>query len=158
MRRARVDEGEEPQVKKKQATLGAFFRRVDGQPLSDPVLVKFYLPCPHCDFRAQSDVSKAPLPGALRAHVHWQHALEHLEASTRLQAAASGRSGPASVHASARATLSAGRTVSAIPPCAALVHLLTLTEILGRKYRIGPLSERPFFGQYVIFAPPLYGQ
>jgi hypothetical protein len=89
MRRARVDEGEEPQVKKKQATLGAFFRRVDGQPLSDPVLVKFYLPCPHCDFRAQSDVSKAPLPGALRAHVHWQHALEHLEASTRLQAALS---------------------------------------------------------------------
>lgn len=87
MRRARTDADDEPVVKKKQATLGAFFRRADGQPLSDPVT--FYLSCPYCDFRAQSDISTAPLPGALRAHVQWSHSFEHLEASTRLQAALS---------------------------------------------------------------------
>lgn len=55
-----------------------------------------------------------------------------------MAATVSAQSGPASVHVSALVTLSAGRTVSAIPSCAALVCLLrNLTEKLCQKYRIG---------------------
>jgi DDE superfamily endonuclease len=85
MRRASGDDNPDTPPAKKQKTLGEFFRRADGQPLSEPKV--FHLPCPYCDFRATSEISVASLPGALRTHVQWRHPDDFFEASVRLHAA-----------------------------------------------------------------------
>jgi hypothetical protein len=85
MKRARESDELEAEQPKKQATLGAFFRRPDGSPLAAPPQLHRLL-CPYCDFYVESQYP-ASLPGGLRAHVQWRHPFDMLEASTRLQAA-----------------------------------------------------------------------
>lgn len=85
MKRAREDDEPEPS-RQKQATLGDFFRRPDGSPLSAPKPVAYHLSCPYCEFQATSNISSSSLPGALRAHVQWRHPDDFFEASTRLHA------------------------------------------------------------------------
>ena len=87
MRRAREpsDGEEEEERPKKQANLSSFFRRVDGQAISAPK--SFALCCPYCTFRATSEISETPLPGALKVHVLIKHPDDYVEASCRMQAA-----------------------------------------------------------------------
>jgi hypothetical protein len=79
------EEGAPP--KKRQATLGAFFSRVDGKPLSKPQL--FSLACPYCDFKVESETSPKQLPGGLQTHCRTKHPFEGEEYSARYNAAIS---------------------------------------------------------------------
>ena len=67
-------------------SIGAYFRRVDGLPISEPLVHS--LSCPNCDFQCQS-LSPQSLPGGLSLHVRVKHPIEFLEATTWLQNALS---------------------------------------------------------------------
>ena len=79
------DEEEERPAKKQAHDLSSFFRRVDGLAISPPKL--FALCCPYCSFRATSEISEVPLPGALKVHVLIKHPDDYFEASCRMHAA-----------------------------------------------------------------------
>lgn len=88
MRRTRESD-EESERPRKQATLGAFFRRADGEPVSAPKSPSFTLNCPFCPFVASSSISMQSLPGALKVHVSLKHPDDYLEGAIRLHAAIS---------------------------------------------------------------------
>lgn len=82
------EEGGEPPLKR-QATLANFFKRSDGEPLSNvPAFVpdQLSVQCPYCELVITSLHSSA-LPGALKAHVAYKHQFELLEASARASSA-----------------------------------------------------------------------
>jgi len=86
MRRAISDV---PEAKKRQATLGAFFRRPDGTAAAAiPRFVPdgYSVKCDYCD-RVLKSSTESALPGALKVHCLTHHGLEYTEVSARVDAA-----------------------------------------------------------------------
>lgn len=88
MLRANEDPDDNAPPPKRQATLGAFYKRSDGTDLAVDRFVPddIRLKCPYCDFYAVSKVPSA-LNGNLKNHCVHKHPIESLEATTRVAGA-----------------------------------------------------------------------